>query len=226
MNFPNHIIADILTVLILVFSVLYGRKNGLIKTLSGVISLFLAFSLAGTLATSTTPYVSERFVAPYFQSRIESEAVDQDLPQTGLSIDSQQKLEEFLTSLGLPTGIVLDTVSDLAESLSKSFIEPIKVLSNTVSFKITYAILFIIYFIVLRILLFFVFKLFNLTAKLPVVNFINKSMGLIFGAVFGYLIIITLSFILIKSGLFLTRDIIYETSVLKYLIHCFPLSFL
>ncbi|MBR5543718.1 MAG: CvpA family protein [Oscillospiraceae bacterium] len=220
MKLPIHIIADIITVLVLLIFIFRGRQRGLVKTLAGIISLVLAFSLAGTLATSTTPYISENYVSPYIDSQITEKTETTYETQN----ESFYDIKEIFVNMGIPENLVSDAFTDISKSLSMSFQEPLKLLTNSISYKLTFAVLFIIYFILLRLLLSLLFKLLNLASKLPVINFINKSLGLISGAILGYLIVVFLSFILVKFGLFLTESVVSETIILKHLIAFSPIS--
>lgn len=221
MNIPIYIVVDIVSVAILIFFIFRGRKSGFIKTLSGIVSLFLAFSLAGTFAKWTAPYISETYVAPYINEHVSLNLAD-EIPAT--EAEASLDISNAFAGLAIPESLVSDAISDFTENLSKSFQETTKLITNTVAFKLTYAVLFLIYFILLRILLLFVFKLLNLTARLPGLNFINKTLGLILGAVLGYLIVIVFSYALAKLGLFLTEEIVSDTFVFKHLMSVFSLT--
>ncbi len=214
------IILDIAAVLILLFSALRGRKRGLIKTLSGIIVVVLAFTLAGRIANFTTPYISEKYVAPKIISAITPET--ETIPdENGASADT---LGSLFLKLGIPKNVVTDSIEEISGELSRDLSSMVSNISHSVSHKVTYAILFLIYFVILLLVLSLVFKIINLASKIPGINFVNKAFGLILGILLGYLFIIFTSYILLKFGLFITEDAVSKTYVLKLITSFNPAS--
>ncbi len=214
------IIADIVAVFVLIFAALRGKKRGIIKTLAGIVVIMLAFSFAGRLANITTPYISEKYVSPRITSAI--------IPENNEAVASEQKkpseIGEIFLKLGIPENLVTDVIDDFSESLSSNVTNVATELSQSVAYKITYAVSFLVYFIILMLLLSLAFKLVNLAAKIPGINFVNKTLGLLFGLLFGYLLVVTISHIMLTLGIFITDDIIAETYVLKLIRNFNPLT--
>lgn len=215
------LIIDIAAAAILIFSALRGRRRGLIKTLAGILALVLAFSAAGFLAKEAAPYVSEKYVSPYISSAVAPET--EKLTDAEAASDPSAVGEIFL-NLGISEHIVSDAISDFTSAMSKSIIEPIVAVTNSIAYKITYAALFVIFFILSLLILSLLFKILNLASKIPGLNFINKTLGLILGLILGYLIVVALSYIMLKLGIFLTDDIIRETYILKFVMNLSPAS--
>ena len=213
------IITDLAAIAILLISALHGRRRGFIKTISGLLALVLAFFLSSTLANATTPHISEKYVAPYINQAIEKE------PQAEAAA-TPENLSNLFSEIGIPEAIVSDAIADISDAISQSIIKPITAMTHTVAYKITYAVLFIIYFVISLILLKLLMKVVNLASKIPGVNFLNKTFGLILGLISGYLIISILSFILVQTGFYLTPALISETTVLKFITSFSPLAFL
>ncbi len=218
MKFSPVLIFDIIAVAILVISSLVGRRRGLIKTVSGIIALILAFYIAGVLAKTSTPVVSEKYIAPYINQAVEKE-------NGGAPAETPEEIATLFSAIGIPDGIVSDAITDISHTFSQSIMESISEISNTVAYKITHAVLFVIFFVLSLILLTLLMKLVNLASRIPGINFINKTFGLILGLILGYLIIVLLSQILIKSGLYLTEDILADTTVLKFITSFYPFAF-
>lgn len=220
MNIPNAIIVDIAAVAIILVSALIGRKRGLIKTLSWIIAVALSFSLASTLADIASPVVSEKYVVPHLTSKVEAnmETNSESAPQT------PGEYSELFKKLGIPESIVTDATGEISKVIAQSFTEPLKALTHNIAYKITRTILFVIFFLILLLVISLLLKIVNLASKIPGINFINKFLGLILGLVLGYLIVIILSFILTKTGTFLTDEILEQTVVLKLLCSVFPLN--
>ncbi len=185
------LIVDLASAAILLFSALRGRSRGLIKTLAGILAVILAFSCAGFLAEKSTPYISEKYVSPYITSAIEPKS-EELTPQEAAS--DPAAVGEIFLELGFSENIVRDAISDFTAAMTKSIAEPIVAMTNSIAYKLTYSVLFVIFFLLSLLVLTLLFKILNLASKIPGINFINKTLGLILGIILGYLILVALSF--------------------------------
>ena len=218
MKLPIPIIADICAVALLAISMLIGRKRGFIKTASGILTIIIAFSLASFAAKETTPIISEKYLSPYLTSAIMVEA--EQLPESKLNLDG---LGNLFSKIGIPQGVIDNAIKDVSETLTQSISEPLTTMTNNISSRITYGILFVVYFLLLLLVVSLLFKLLNLISKLPVLNFANRLLGLIFGFISGYLIIIAISFILNQTGILLNDAVLSDTFILKHFFS-FPIN--
>ncbi len=218
MNISNAIIVDIAAVAIVLVSALIGRRRGFIKTLSWLIAVALSLSLASSLADIAAPVVSEKYVVPHLTSEVQKNIETEATPQ------KPNEYSEFFEKLGIPEGIVTDATGEITKVLDQSISEPLGALVHSIAYKLTRTVLFVLFFLILLLVISLLLKVINLAAKIPVLNFINKTLGLILGLILGYLIVITLSFVLTRTGTFLTREILSETVVLKFFHSIFPLA--
>ncbi len=216
------LIVDIVAAAILLFSALRGRKRGLIKTLAGILALILAFSCAGYLAEKAAPYVSEKYVSPYITSAIEPETETLS-PQEAASDPSA--VGKIFLELGFSENIVSDAISDFTDAMTKSIVTPIVAMTNSIAYKITYSVLFVVFFLLSLLVLTLLFKVLNLASKIPGINFINKTLGLILGLILGYLILVALSYVMLKFGIVLDDSIIGKTYLLKHILSFSPVAF-
>ncbi len=221
MKLPIPIIADIITVAIIIISMIIGRKRGFIKTVSGILTVIIAFSLASFAAKETAPVISEKYISPYLSSAIVDEV--KQTPENTLDLD---ELSNLFSNIGIPEGIISSAVADVSKTLTQNIAEPLTTMTNNISARLTFGALFIIYFLILLLAVSLLFKLLNLISKLPVLNFTNRLLGLIFGLISGYLIIMVASFILNKTGTLLTDGVISESIILKHIIKYSFFSFL
>ncbi len=208
------IICDVVAVCLLLLFAFRGRSRGLIKTLSRIIVLILAFSLAASFAKTTTPYISEKYVEPRINSVFVSKNVSDENPAP-----SEEEINGVLSELNLPDGLVFDAISDFANSVEDKAEEAFSTISESIAYKATYAVSFLIYFIVLVLLLNLLFGVINKLSKIPGINFINKSLGFIFGFFLGAAIIVVLSFILAKFNFVINEEIIEQTHLLKFILN-------
>lgn len=218
MNLSVALILDILAVAIVIIVALIGRHRGFVKTLSWIIALTLSFSLASTFSNIASPVVSEKFVVPYLTARVEESirSSADGAPQ------SPSEYSDTFREIGVPDGIVSDAVGEISKTISKSFSEPLNALTHNIAYKITRAVLFVVFFLILLLLTSLLLKLVNVAVKLPGLNFINKSLGLILGLLLGYLIVVVLSFALLRLGILITTEDLYHTHILKFFFSLFP----
>lgn len=226
MNFPiPTLIVDILAVAILVIFAIRGRKRGLIKTVAGILALVLAFWGASFLAEQTTPYLSEKYVEPWLYDSIMPEISTGTEPAAPPATEAAatDSIGNALSSIGFSDSFISSFFSDFAISLSDSMSQITSNVSQTLGSKITYAVLFIVFFLVLYLLFRLLANLINLLAKIPGINFVNRTLGLILGLIFGFLTILVLSYILTKIGI-LSPEQISDTYVLRFLLSISPLA--
>ncbi len=223
MKLSLPIIADLFVIVVLVVSMLIGRKRGFVKTISGLLTIVIAISLASLVAKETTPVISEKYVFPYLTTAINDEITNTNHENTNtINIDA---LSDIFAKIGIPESVIESAFSDISKTLSQSFSAPLTAMTNNISFKMTYGILFIIYFLLALLLISLLFKILNLISKLPVLNFTNRLLGLIIGLISGYLIIVAITFIANKVGFILTDAVISETIILKHVINLSLISF-
>lgn len=216
----NAIIIDVAAVAIILVSALLGRRRGFIKTLSWLIAIALSLYLSSSFADIAAPVVSEKYVVPHLTSAVEKniEAEKEPAPQ------SPVEYSEFFKNLGIPEGIITDATGEISKVISQNFTEPLTALVHNIAYKLTRTVLFVVFFLILLLVISLLLKVVNLAAKIPGLNFINKTLGLILGLILGYLIVIILSFILNKTGTYLTGEILEDTHVLKFLHSLFPFA--
>lgn len=212
---------DFAAVAIILFFALRGRRRGLIKTIAGILALIIAFTLAGELAKSLSPYISEKYVSPRIISTILPEAEkrsDLDKPA------DKNELQDIFSVLSISESVISDSISDFSNNINKSLSSAVSDISGRIAGRITYSVVFVVLFLVLLLLLTLLFKLLNLASKVPGINFINKILGLVLGAVLGYIIVVILTFLLLRLGIIPNAGLISDTVILNYLISIFPLK--
>ncbi len=181
-------ILDIILVVIIIVSVVYGAKKGFFKSLtsllSGIASLFVAYTFTPPLSN----YIKDTFIldkvakslAKTFASIAESgtgssESAAYDL--TALFEDSQ--FADVVKRAGLSVQYFAETFTDntydAVETCAYAVAEP---LSKAVSEILAFSILFVVAFVVFKVLTSVVGLLF----KLPILKDIDKNLGVIFGA--------------------------------------------
>lgn len=183
------IVLDIVLVAIIAVSVIYGAKCGFFKSLmsllSGVAALFLAYTFTPPLSN----YIKDTFVV---------DNIAKSLSGTFLSVakagessageaiyDLQRLLEnsqfsEAAQRAGMSAEELLEMNSEntaaAVESLAYQIAEP---LSKAVSEIVSFIIIFVVAFVLLKLFTVVV----GIFFKLPVLRTLDRSLGIIFGAV-------------------------------------------
>ncbi len=225
-NFSFSLISDIIVVLLLILFAFLGRRRGLVKMVSGVLVLVLAMTAAGMLSKWTTPYISSAFVEPKVEELLMPEF---ETPQAENTPDTQEDdiSSSLLLKIGLSSSESLETaIADIKQSAAESVQGAVSSLSSSVSVKATYTISFIIYFIICLLIFSLLARVLNFAAKLPVINFFNRTGGFIIGAVWGYLVILVAASLLMKFKILITPEICEQTVVLNFILTKNPLSLL
>ena len=207
------VLLDAAAVIIFLFFLWRGKRRGLIKTVAGILVLLLAFWGAGVLAESTAPAISEKLVTPQVEKFLAPKA-------ESLHATTPGAFYQMLLDVGVPDA--------LARSITDS--SPVNELllsaSKTLGERLTYALLCLLYFIALMLIFKFLFHLLDRVFDLPVLSLVNGLGGALFGGVLGYLLILILGSILLKTGLLFDEEILAQTKILAPVLQSNPFSLL
>lgn len=160
---------------VLGLSALYGYKRGLVRILLSMVAMLVTFVLAGLLTIPVSAMVEavtpldEKISESVTELVAENEVVD----IAGIEkLDLPEPIKEVLVegATAIETGFNEYIVTAIADMLLRA---------------IVFFILIIVIYIVVRI----VIKMLDFISRLPVVNTINKSGGLVVGLLQGLLII-------------------------------------
>lgn len=220
---PAVLIIDAVAVAVLLFFALRGSKRGFVRTLTGILALLLAFWGAGFLAQETSPYLSSKYVEPWIYESIMPQMAQSSAPPSS-EAEMTDSLGSALSEIGFTDSLLSSFFSDFAINLSDSVEQIVNNASRTIGYKLTYALLFLFYFLLLYLVFRILGKVIQLLAKIPGINFFNRTFGLLLGLFFGYLTVSAVSYILSITGIILTPQLIANTYVLRFIMNFNPLS--
>ena len=211
-------IALIIVLLILIVSALYGRKAGLIKTVFSLFSMIAAILLTSFISPQVSKVLQENeAVMEYMSGKVEAVL---PLEELGNKITDQLS---FVDSLPIPeamkTSIIENNNSDAyAEMAVDNFTTYI---THAIANIVLNAIAFIVTFIVIIIILNIICSVLNIISKLPILNQINKTAGMLVGGVQGLIIIWVLGILVtVFSGSAFGQEVfgmINESAFLSFL---------
>lgn len=182
---------------VLVVFALKGRKVGFIKTIFSIFSIIIAIVVSSALS----PYVSKALRTNdkfynYINERVE-DVINLKVEDKDKTTVSEQA--EAISKLSLPESIKKNLLenknnSEVYKALHvDTFKEYVNGYITTIAIN---AIAFIITYLVVTILLFAVCIALNIISKLPIINGLNKTAGLLVGLFEGLLVIWMLCIVL------------------------------
>ena len=182
---------------VLVVFALKGRKVGFIKTIFSIFSIIIAIVVSSALS----PYVSKALRTNdkfynYINERVE-DVINLKVEDKDKTTVSEQA--EAISKLSLPESIKKNLLenknnSEVYKALHvDTFKEYVNGYITTIAIN---AIAFIITYLVVTILLFAVCVALNIISKLPIINGLNKTAGLLVGLFEGLLVIWMLCIVL------------------------------
>ena len=191
-------IADLFLVVVILTAAWYGKKKGLIQTFFSFFGSIISFILAAVLARPIGSFLGKTF----FSQPLKEYLIRLLSDQTQLSVENLDfsVLPEICWEILGRFNVTEDTISEAILSLGNDsaqatvgniaewIVDPI---AQGIGIAITFLILFVAIYFAVK----FLVKTLDLISKLPILNFSNHFLGLIFGVLWG----VFLSFLI--SGL-------------------------
>ena len=190
------ILLDIGIALLLLFFAIRGIQQGFVRALCSFLAVFVALFGSIFLSKSLTPLVTD-IAAPHFLPTIMKQLEAGSVPLPSQNLFSPET-SNLLQHLGLP-----DSWSQMLQNFYTSSIvdqltntSPTQLFANFILEIIISALIFILSFILLLILWRIVSRSLDLVARLPVLNFCNRTLGALLGICKGILLLLILRWIL------------------------------
>lgn len=161
-------------VVVLALSALYGYKRGFIHIVLSMVAMLVTFILAGLLTVPVSAMIKS--ATPLYENIEKS--VSQLVEENNVDVNS-------ISKLGLPKSIEEKIMEGAGEAISNFNDYLVDTISDMLLKAITFFGLIIIIYIIVRI----VIVVFDFISRLPVINSINKTGGLVVGIVQGLLVI-------------------------------------
>ena len=230
------IIFEVIVAAVLITFVVLGAKRGLVLSLCGLLGVLVAFTGASVLARTLSPMVADA-LEPRFASAIE-EQLNEQIAQS--VEEGTAGAEEQLTPDSLPLQDVLNALRDMGfyESLVESVNHAVEngmtevaasaaaKVAAAIAQSVAYLILFLVGFVVILILWKVVSRALNLVARLPVLHFLNKSLGAVFGLLQGCIILFVAAWAIQFMGGLIPAETVEQTVLLKFFMTTNPMSLL
>lgn len=178
-------LVDIILVAVILISVISGWKKGFIRAFMGLISFTASLIATWFLYNPVSRIIYDKFLLGSISGYIEN-VFESELGGSGASLDQlfTELPDSFINFINRfssttdATAFYSENANATAGQLSRFMAEPI---ADTLSKIIAFIGLFIVIYIILKLLT----KLLDGIVKLPLLNGVNKFLGVVLGALLG-----------------------------------------
>ena len=197
---PNtlSIFLDIVVLLVVGGYAVSGARRGFVMTVSGLVSILLAYIGAGLLARLFAPAVAG-LIEPYLQ-RIE-------LP----AILSAETLEHYEYA-----GIKVSALEPVRQSMNASASQLAARIISGIAAKLAYALVAVVAFLVLCLVFHGIFRAMDLVTRLPVLSFLNGTLGFVAGLAVGCLLMVVLAWVAGFFDAYVTPEAVSLTRIYRF----------
>jgi small-conductance mechanosensitive channel len=216
------LIADIVLALLLLFSLIYGGKRGLMYSLAGLVIVVVALFGASYAANRFSPAVSD-WLTPKLENKIEQQ-VEKTMDSSAIDDRSTNRtadIGELLQKLNVDAEKI---VSDAKEKVTNTAVSLTKTAMQSVVASVAYALTYLLAFVLLVLLLKLLLKPLHLATHLPGFHAIDTLGGAAVGFAGGGLILFLAVWLLLKFNWILTDEMVAQSTLLKFFAENSPIS--
>lgn len=221
------VIMDIIAVAALLIFVIIGAREGLFRSLAGLVIVVVALVGAGMIA-ATLADPAAKLITPIIEKAITEKVDDAITEQTG-KLDTQRTdtgVEELMDILGLDEDVRQSIGQRAEESVRSTGASAISAVVESLCRSIIYGVLYILSFLALSVLLHILAKAMDLLTKLPVIHSLNALGGGAIGLVKGALVLFLAIWALRRLGVSFETEAVAQTHILQFFATHTPLSVL
>ena len=175
---------DLVMALIIVWMLLKGRADGVVKKLGGIVSLAAALILGKAAKDQFAGLVAERWLTPAI-GRLLTHARE----SLGLA-DLLENLTDILNKASLPGFLKVNVAEGLTTRGGAFLDSAVSSASEVVGLRLSAWLLFIVTAVLVYVLVKIIFNgvIDPVISNLPIIGKINSAMGLVLGAILGAVI--------------------------------------
>lgn len=183
-HIPLILIADLVILLLILWKLLQGRRQGLVKKVGGLAALICGIFGGKLVRQSFAGFVSQNWLQPGVERLLES---TKDSLGT---VDLMENLSRILGDVKLPEFLKTDVVEKVAETLNQGTQSALGAASAVIAERLASWLLFLLGFVIVYLLASLIFNgiLDPIIRKLPLVKGVNRLGGALLGALQGILI--------------------------------------
>lgn len=204
----NPWMIDAAILIILALAIFFGYRRGLILTAFSLVSVIVALVGALLLTSIFAPIVTKA-IEPKIAEKIRP-TVEEALPQDALQTTSDlHKLVERLQEKELPFGLndQLDEINIPSLDPKTAVDDITAALAHVPAAAISYCVVGLVSFVLVLLAWKLLAKLLNWVAKLPGLNVLNRTGGVLIGLAEALLLIVALVWLLRYTGVLRDADV-------------------
>ena len=230
-----YLVFDIAILAILALFAWRGASRGFVLSRCGLLAVVVAFVGASFLASLLAPKVGAA-LEPKFAQVIE-EKLEEQFQQSDPAGDAAAGLEEGedyplqdVLSVLRDMGLYEDLVNTIDQAVQDGMTAVAANAAAAVAAAIAQSVAYTVIFTVAFALILIAWKVFShavdLVAKLPGLNFLNKTGGAAMGLVKGVLILFLVAWLIQYSGKLIPEETVQQTHLLKFFMTTNPMTLL
>ena len=187
----HPIIFDLLIVLIVLVSALWGRRKGFILTLCGFLALFVAIIGAGVLTNLLAKPVS-LLALPYVENALKQAVQNVGVSaaitgERGLYATVDQVLD-LMEQSDLLRGLTAGVSQAVSQGAVDMTLDAVQGVSLFLAEQLTRLVMFPLFFILIMLVWTALSRVLDLAFRMPGLNFLNRTAGLLLGFARGMLL--------------------------------------
>ena len=218
------VIMDIAAAAVLLVFVVLGAREGLFRSLAGLVIIVMALVGAAMIsATFATPMA--KLVTPLVAERI-TQRVDEAITAHSPSPDTPGEVDELLDILGLDQDVRESIGRRAEERVRTTGAGVVSAVVESLARSIIYGILYIVSFLALLLVLHVLARAMDLVTKLPGIHSLNAMGGGALGLVKGALVLFLAIWVLRRLGVSFETEAVAQTRILQLFASHTPLSML
>ncbi|MEG2679255.1 MAG: CvpA family protein, partial [Oscillospiraceae bacterium] len=205
-----YILLDVAVLGLLVLFGLWGAKRGFVLSLCGLFAVVVAIFGASLLSHYITPIISN-FLAPHLTPIFEGWLVQEGVPQQSGFL--WRMMEQALLH-SLP-----ETVAGALPQVTTAAALAITVagwIANATSFLLTFMVILLLWTLLSHAL--------NLVSKLPGLNMLNKTAGLMVGLIKGAVVLFVGAWVLRHLDGFVPPELTAQTTLFRFFMTMNPMT--
>lgn len=230
----SYLVFDIAIVVILILFAWRGASRGFVLSLCGLLAVVVAFVGASFLASLLAPKVGAA-LEPRFAQAIEErleEQFQQSVPEgdtAGLTEGENYPMQDVLSVLrdmGLYEDLVNTIDQAVQDGMTAAAANAAAAVAAAIAQSVAYTVIFTAAFVLILIAWTIFSHAVDLVAKLPGLNFLNKTGGAVMGLVKGVIILFLAAWLIQYSGKLIPEETVQQTHLLRFFMTTNPLALL
>ena len=230
----SYLVFDIAIVVILILFAWRGASRGFVLSLCGLLAVVVAFVGASFLASLLAPKVGAA-LEPRFAQAIE-ERLEEQFQQSGPAEDAAglaegedyplQDVLSVLRDMGLYEDLVNTIDQAVQDGMTAAAANAAAAVAAAIAQSVAYTVIFTAAFVLILIAWTIFSHAVDLVAKLPGLNFLNKTGGAVMGLVKGVIILFLAAWLIQYSGKLIPEETVQQTHLLRFFMTTNPLALL